>query len=112
MDAGQLEALLPPLDPAPGAELAGAGTADGVRFAALQLTGDATGARFLECVLTGCDLGEVPFDRARFTTCLLTDSRAATFSLVDAALLDVVVAGGRFGALTAHGSGLTRVRLQ
>ena len=111
IDAADLEALLPPLDDAPGPALTGAGTSDGLRFAGAQLTGDAAGARYLECVLAGCDLGDVGFDRARFATCLLTDVRAAAWSLVDATLLDVVVEEGRFGAVTAHGSELTRVRL-
>ena len=111
IDADDLAALLPPLDPAPGPELTGAGTADGLRFDGLAVTGDATGARFLECALADCDLTGVGFDRARLATCLLTDVRATTWSLVDATLLDVVVDGGRFGAVTAHGSGLTRVRL-
>jgi uncharacterized protein YjbI with pentapeptide repeats len=110
IDADDLEALLPPLDPAPGPELTGAGTADGQRFAGVELLGDATAARFLECVLADCGLGGVGFDRARFATCLLTDVRATAWSLVDATLLDVVVDGGRFGAVIAHGSDLTRVR--
>lgn len=112
IDINDLEALLPPLDPAPGPELTGAGTADGLRFTGLEFTGDATGARFLECVLEDCELGAVAFDRARFTSCWLTDLRAPAWSLVDTRLLDVVATGGRFGALTAHGSELTRVRLQ
>jgi uncharacterized protein YjbI with pentapeptide repeats len=112
IDADDLLALLPPLDPAPGPELAGAGTADGLRFTGLELTGDATGGRFLECVLEDCDLAGVPFDRARFASCQLSDVRATAWSLTDATLLDVVFTRGRFGALTAHGSGLTRVRLQ
>ncbi|HEV7726757.1 MAG TPA: pentapeptide repeat-containing protein [Modestobacter sp.] len=112
IDAEDLAALLPPLDPAPGPELTGAGTADGLHFRGHELTGDATGARFLECVLEDCDLAGVPFDRARFTSCRLADLRAPAWSLVDARLLDVVATGGRFGALTAHGSDLTRVRLQ
>jgi uncharacterized protein YjbI with pentapeptide repeats len=111
IDRDDLAALLPPLEPAPGPELAGGGTADGLRFTAMELTGDATGARFLECVLQDCDLGGVGFDRARLASCGLTDVRAAGWSLVDATLLDVVVTGGRFGALTAHGSRLTRVLL-
>src|SRR5947208_9961078 len=109
IDAASLHALLPEPDDAPGAELTGAGTADGLRFSGLQLTGDATGARFLECVLTDCDLAGVAFDRARLTSCLLTDLRSPAWSLVDATLLDVVAVGGRFGALTAHGAELTRV---
>ena len=111
IDAEDLRALLPPTDPAPGCELVGGGTADGLRFAGPALTGDATAARFLECELAGCDLGGVGFDRARLTSCLLTDVRSAAWSLLDATLLDVVVDVGRFGAVTAHGSGLTRVRL-
>ena len=112
IDVADLRSLLPPLDPAPGPELAGAGTADGLRFTGLELTGDATGSRFLECVLEHCDLAEVSFDRARFTSCHLDEMRATVWSLADATLLDVVLTRGRFGALTAHGSGLTRVRLQ
>ena len=111
IDADDLAALLPPLDAVPGPELTGAGTADGLRFAGLALTGDATGARFLECALADCDLTGVGFDRSRLASCLLTDVRATTWALTDATLLDVVVDGGRFGAVTAAGSGLTRVRL-
>lgn len=111
IDAADLEALLPPLDDAPGPELTGGGTADGLRFPGPALTGDATGARFLECVLTDCDLAGVPFDRARLATCLFTGPRSPAWSLVDATLLDVVVDGGRFGAITASGAGLTRVGL-
>jgi uncharacterized protein YjbI with pentapeptide repeats len=111
IDAEDLQALLPDLADAPGPELTGAGTADGLRFAGLELTGDATDARFLECVLTDCDLAGVVFDRARLASCLLTELRSPSWSLVDATLLDVVAAGGRFGALTAHCAELTRVAL-
>jgi uncharacterized protein YjbI with pentapeptide repeats len=112
IDAEDLDRLLPDLDDAPGPQLTGAGTADGLRFAGLELTGDATGARFLECRLEDCSVEGVPFDRARLTTCRLTGLRATAWSLVDARLLDVVAVGGRFGALTAHGAELTRVLLQ
>jgi uncharacterized protein YjbI with pentapeptide repeats len=112
IDAADLKELLPDPDDAPGAELTGGSTADGLRFAGLQLTGDATGARFLECVFSDCDLTGVVFDRARLTSCLLTDLRTPAWSLVDATLLDVVAVGGRFGALTAHGAELTRVGLE
>jgi uncharacterized protein YjbI with pentapeptide repeats len=112
IDPEDLDRLLPDLDDAPGPELAGAGTQDGLLFAGMELTGDATAARFLECRLEDCSVEDVGFDRARLTTCRLTGLRATTWSLVDATLLDVVVAGGRFGALTAHGAGLTRVLLQ
>jgi uncharacterized protein YjbI with pentapeptide repeats len=112
IDAEDLDRLLPDLDDAPGPELAGGGTADGLRFAGLQLTGDATGARFLECRLEDCSVEDVGFDRARLATCLLTGLRAPSWSLIGATLLDAVVTGGRIGALTAHGAGLTRVLLQ
>ncbi|GAB3352024.1 pentapeptide repeat-containing protein [Modestobacter lapidis] len=111
IDADGLAALLPPLEDAPGPELTGAGTADGLRFTGAALTGDATAARFLECVLDDCDLGGVGFDRSRFASCLLTGVRATAWSLMDATLLDVVVEGGRLGAVTAHGCEATRVRL-
>jgi uncharacterized protein YjbI with pentapeptide repeats len=111
IDAEDLRALLPEPTDAAGPDLTGAGTADGLRFAGLQLTGDATGARFLECVLADCDVTGVVFDRARLASCLLTDLRSPAWSLVDATLLDVVAVGGRFGALTAHGAQLTRVGL-
>jgi uncharacterized protein YjbI with pentapeptide repeats len=111
IDEAGLRALLPEPTDAPGPELTGAGTADGLRFAGLQLRGDATGARFLECELTDCDVSGVVFDRARLAGCLLTDVRSPAWSLVDATLLDVVAVGGRFGALTAHGARLTRVGL-
>jgi uncharacterized protein YjbI with pentapeptide repeats len=112
IDAEGLRALLPELDAAPGGELTGGRTADGLRFTGLPLTGDATGARFLECELTGCDLTGVGFDRARLASCLLTDLRAPAWSLVDATLVDVAAVGGRFGALTAPGAELTRVALE
>ena len=112
IDVAGLRALLPELDDAPGPELTDGGTADGLRFTDLELTGDATGARFLECELTGCDLSGVGFDRARLASCLLTDLRSPSWSLVGSTLLDVVVVGGRFGALTAPGAELTRVALQ
>jgi uncharacterized protein YjbI with pentapeptide repeats len=112
IDADDLQAMLPELDDAPGPDLTGGSTADGLRFFRLELTGDATGSRFLECLLAGCDVAGVAFDRTRLTSCLLTDLRSPDWSLVDATLLDVVVAGGRFGALTAHGAELTRVGLQ
>src|SRR3954447_16916372 len=111
IDADDLRTLLPELDDAPGPELTGAGTADGLRFTGLQLTGDATGTRFLECELADCDLAGVVFDRARLAGCLLAELRSPSWSLVDATLLDVVAVGGRFGALTAHGAELTRVAL-
>ena len=111
IDAEGLRALLPDLDDAPGPVLTGGATADGLRFTGMELTGDATGARFLECALTDCDLAGVLFDRARLAGCLLTDVRSPDWSLVDATLLDAVVLGGRFGALTASGAGLTRLAL-
>lgn len=109
IDADDLAALLPELDEAPGPELTGGGTSDGLRFAGLELTGDATGAHFLECELTECGLDGVPFDRARLATCRLADCNATEVSFVDATWLDVVVTGGRLGALTAHGGQWTRV---
>jgi uncharacterized protein YjbI with pentapeptide repeats len=112
IDADDLQALLPELDDAPGPELTDGGTFDGLRFSGLELSGDATSARFLECALTGCDLAGVVFDRARLASCLLADLRSPAWSLVDATLLDVVVVGGRLGALTAHGAELTRVGLE
>ena len=110
IDAAGLRALLPPTEDAPGPELAG-GRADGLRWADVELTGDATDASFLECELTGCDLAGVRFDRARLSSTLLGDLRSPAWSLVDATLLDVVVTGGRFGAVTASGARLTRVAL-
>jgi len=112
IDADSLRALLPPTEAAPGPDLTGGGTSDGLHWADAELSGDATDARFLECVLTGCDLTGVRFDRARVSASLLTELRSPAWSLVDATLLDVVVAGGRFGALTASGARLTRVALQ
>lgn len=111
IDDDDLTALLPPLDPAPGPSLAGGLTADGLRFAGLDLTGDATDARFLECEIADCDLDGVVFDRARFSVCRLADVRADAVSLIDATWTDVVLTGGRFGALTAHGAGLSRVHV-
>ena len=112
IDAEALQALLPELDDAPGPELTGGGTSDGLRYAGAELTGDATGARFLECTLTDCAVDGVLFDRARLAGCLLTELRGSAWSLVDATLLDVVAVGGRFGAFTASGAQLTRVALE
>ena len=112
IDADSLRALLPPTEEAPGPELTPGGTCDGLRFAGLELAGDATDARLLECEVTGCDLAGVAFDRARLSTSLFADLRTPAWSLVDATLLDVVVTGGRFGAVTAPGARLTRVALQ
>lgn len=53
----------------------------------------------------------MPSTASRLASCLLTDVRATAWSLPDATLLDVVVEGGRLGAVTATGSSLTRVRL-
>jgi uncharacterized protein YjbI with pentapeptide repeats len=111
VDAEELAGLLPQLEDADGPALAGGAGYDGVRFAGLDLTGDATGARFLECRFTGCDLDGMDLQRARLSTVLLEDCRATAVSAVDGTWLDVVVAGGRLGALTAHGAGLTRVLL-
>src|SRR4051812_40992625 len=58
IDAEDLGALLPELDDAPGPELSGGATFDGLRFAGLDLTGDTTGARFLECELADCGLDD------------------------------------------------------
>jgi hypothetical protein len=110
VDAEELARLLPELDDGD-PELTGGASYDGLRFADLDLTGDATGARFLECHLTGCDLDGVDLQQARLSTVLLEDCRATAVSAVDGTWLDVVVAGGRLGALTAHGAGLTRVLL-
>ena len=56
---------LPDPDDAPGPALAGGATADGLRFAGLDLGGDATGARFLECELADCDLDGVTFAKGQ-----------------------------------------------
>ena len=112
IDADSLRALLPPTEDAPGPSLTAGATYDGLRFAGLELTGDATDARLLECEVTGSDLAGVGFDRARLSTSLFADLRTPAWSLVDATLLDVVVTGGRFGAVTASGARLTRVSLQ
>ena len=113
MDDDELIALLPGLDPAPGPELHGAGSYDGVRFAGLALTGSASDARFLECGLTGCDLeptapawpsprppGHLPAGR----TATPPRSRRST---APGSTSSSPAAGS--GALTAHGAGLTRV---
>jgi uncharacterized protein YjbI with pentapeptide repeats len=110
VDAEELTGLLPELEDG-GPELTGGAAYDGLHFADLDLAGDAAGARFLECRLTRCDLDGVDLQRARLSTVLVEDCRATAVSAVDGTWLDVVVAGGRLGALTAHGAGLTRVLL-
>ena len=127
IDAADLLALLPDLDDAPGPELTGAGSADGLRFTGLALTGDATGARLLECVLTDCDVSGVAFDRARLTSCLLTDLRSPTLTgctigeldvssadlrdvrLVDCTVSSLVLAGARHRSVDLRGAAVERL---
>ena len=112
IDADRLRGLFPPTEDAPDPSLTPGATYDGLRFAGSELSGDASDAHLLECEVSGCDLAGVAFDRARLSTSLFSDLRSPAWSLVDATLLDVVVTGGRFGALTASGARLTRVALE
>ena len=104
------------LEPLPGLTDAGpsdltSGTADGLRFTELELTGDATGAALLECLLTDCALDGLGLTRARLATVGLLRCRSTELLAADGTWLDTVVEGGRFGAFTAHGARWTRVTL-
>ena len=63
IDADDLRALLPDLDDAPGPELADSGSADGLRFTGLELTGDARDA--IVALATCASLGSSPVGLAR-----------------------------------------------
>jgi uncharacterized protein YjbI with pentapeptide repeats len=110
VDVAALLDPLPDLTDAGPHDLAG-GTADGLRFAELELTGDATGAALLECLLEDCALDGLQLARARLSTVGLLRSRATELQAHDGTWLDVVVEGGRYGAVTAHGATWTRVTL-
>ena len=110
MDVAELLAPLPALTDAGPHELVG-GTADGLRFADLELAGDATGSTVLECLLEGCALDGLQLARTRFSTVGLLRCRATELLAGDTTWLDSVVEGGRFGAVTAHGAAWTRVTL-
>ena len=110
MDVAELLAPLPPLTDAGPHDLAG-GTADGLRFAGLELVGDARDAQLLECLLEECSLDGLALARARLATTGLLNCRATELVAHDATWLDTVVEAGRYGAFTAHGAHWTRVTL-
>jgi uncharacterized protein YjbI with pentapeptide repeats len=110
VDVAELLAPLPPLTDAGPHDLAG-GTADGLRFAGQELTGDAGAAQLLECLLEECALDGLALARARLSTVGLLRCRATELVAHDGTWLDAVVEGGRYGAFTVHGASWTRVAL-
>jgi uncharacterized protein YjbI with pentapeptide repeats len=83
---------------------------DGLDFAGLALPEFTAGNQhFVECRFVACRFGEVKLRRARFSTCRLDDLEATTFDVAESEWSDVVVGGGRLGALLMPGAKLTRV---
>ncbi|SDF71106.1 pentapeptide repeat-containing protein [Klenkia brasiliensis] len=108
MDVAELLDPLPPLTDGGPHDLAG-GSADGLRFTDLEPTGEA--GQLLECLVEGCALDGLSLVRARLSTTGLLRCTATELLAHDGTWLDVVVEGGRYGALTAHGASWTRVTL-
>ncbi len=101
---------LPGLQQAKRDDLRPGGHHDGLAFDGLAL-GDLRGddAAFLECRICACVIEEGTLQRARLRSCLLEDVRATVLDTSDSTWADVVVRGGRIGALLAHGAELVRV---
>lgn len=89
------------------------GDCDGLRFDALSLQGlVAHDVRLLECKLADCVLDDARLPGARFSSCVLDGLRATTLDLAESQWLDVVLEGGRYGALLGQGSTLVRVAVR
>jgi uncharacterized protein YjbI with pentapeptide repeats len=73
---------------------------------------DGDHATFIGCHFLRCDLGEASFRRTRLNNCLIEESGATTADFGDTGWRDVVVSGGRFGALRAPASTWTDVRVR
>lgn len=109
--AEPFELTLPPLERFEG-ELAVEGDYDAVEFRGLDLTGQrGSRARFLDCGLLDCRLDDVQLRGTRFGDCLLQDLQAVSLDLADSTWRDCVLRRGRFGALTAHGASMMRLRV-
>lgn len=105
-----LEISLPALTSGSAADLCTDADIEALAFDTVDLQGlAADGARLLDCRLVACQLDDARLRRSRLSSCQLEGVTAAAADLVDSGWLDVVVRGGRIGALVAHGSNLMRV---
>lgn len=85
---------------------------DGLDFAGADLHDlQADGARLLECRLLECQLGQARLRRARLSSCVLDGVTAMAIDAAESTWADVVVKGGRVGALLLNGAELRRVAL-
>jgi uncharacterized protein YjbI with pentapeptide repeats len=101
------------LEPFGGWELERGGDYDGVSFEGLDLGGQsAEGAAFLGCRLAMCKLDGVSLARARLSECLVTDPSGSSLDVADGVWREVVVSGGRLGALTGTRAEWIDVRLR
>jgi uncharacterized protein YjbI with pentapeptide repeats len=73
---------------------------------------DGDHAMFIGCHFLRCDLGEASFRRTRLNNCLIEESGATTADFGDTGWRDVIVSGGRFGALRAPAANWTDVRVR
>jgi uncharacterized protein YjbI with pentapeptide repeats len=104
-----LQVTLPDLHPGGLPDLR-SGDCDGLAFDGLELPGLVVhDLRLLECRLAGCVLDDARLRGARLSSCVLDGLRATTLDLADSTWLDVVVEGGRYGAVLGQGSQLQRV---
>lgn len=95
------------------AEFEGDSDHDGLEFAQLELEEFVGGShRFVECRIEVGRFGHVRLRRARFNTCEFDELEASTLDVAESDWSDVVVRGGRFGALAAPGARLTRVAIR
>lgn len=88
------------------------GDYDGCEVRDRDLTGqNAENARFLGSRIAASVLDDVDLSRAQLADCALEDLRAHTLGAIDSSWRDVAIRGCRFGAVSAYGAQLTRVRL-
>jgi uncharacterized protein YjbI with pentapeptide repeats len=69
-------------------------------------------ATFVGCHFLRCDLGETSFRRTRLSSCLVEETDATSADFGDTGWRDVIVSGGRFGALRAPASTWNGVRVR
>jgi uncharacterized protein YjbI with pentapeptide repeats len=87
------------------------GDYDGLTLRELDLSGQVgSQSRVLDCRLERCRLDDVQLRRARLGDSVLADSASVALDVADSSWRDCVISGGRYGALTAHGASLVRVR--
>jgi uncharacterized protein YjbI with pentapeptide repeats len=86
---------------------------ESVLFADVGFAGQAAErTTFLGCRFARCDFDEISMRHARFSGCLLEASTAAAVDLGDALWREVILAGGRYGALRAPAANWTNVRIR